>query len=106
MARTMKYGLILAGIYLVIGLIAIVVTQYATQDIADFIAGIMFGLSLPAMGLLSLIMGARNFIVHATTSAFIGIVLISGSIYFLIGALIGWIIDKRKNPHHRKIRKR
>lgn len=106
MARAMKYGLCLAGIYILIGAIAIVITQYATQEIADIIAGIMFGLSLPAMGLLSLIMGARNFIMHATTSAFIGIVLISTSIYFLIGALIGWLIDRSKGKESRKIRKR
>lgn len=93
----MKYGCWLAFIYFIIGFLALVITQFSSQDVADVIAWIMFGLSLPAMGLLSLIMGANNFIVHATTSAFIGIVLISASLYFLIGALIGWLLDRKKS---------
>jgi hypothetical protein len=97
MGKAMKSGCWLAGIYFVIALIALVVTQFSSQEVADVIAWIMFGLSLPAMGLLSLIMGANNFIVHATTSAFIGVVLISASLYFLIGALVGWLLEKKNS---------
>lgn len=102
----MKYGCWLAGIYFVIGLVALIITQFSSQEVADIIAWIMFGLSLPAMGLLSLIMGANNFIVHATTSAFIGVVLISMSLYFLLGALIGWLLDRKNNSRPIKLKKR
>ena len=98
----MKYGLWLAGIYLLIGLIVLVSTLLVSEKIAVNIGWVLFVLSLPAMGLLSLIMGPNNFVVHATTSALVGVILISTSIYFLIGALIGWILERKNKPSKNK----
>ncbi len=106
MAKAMKYGLWLAGIYLAISLVIMLIIPWAGEDIAEGLGWVLFVLSLPAMGLLSLIMGPHNFIVHATTNALIGIVLISISFYFLIGALIGWIKDRKPKSKYVRIKKK
>jgi len=106
MAKAMKYGLWLAGIYLVISAVIMLLIPWVGENLVDGLGQVLFVLSFPAMGLLSLIMGPKNLIVHATTSALVGIILISVSFYFLVGALIGWLRDRKPKSKYVRIKKR
>ena len=97
MKRWLKYGLWFVGAYLVISLIASLLPKLTSADYALIFGGIMIILSMPSIWILSIFIGPYDFLYQTTAPIMTAIIIISICIYFLIGALIGWIISKLRS---------